>query len=211
MTGRSPQLQATARPCWSNGPSRSRSGLPALPAPGCLSPTKPRAGTAVVQWRGQILWFARRPPADRRPGAGSARRQSHGPTVYGRLCRRSAVCDVARVRVCLRQLRRAARRWARADRLHDHQCRALRSSAKQANAGGDHDLPPISWQPHRRRSPPGRRAGAWTHCPRQHVGGHGRSQVGVSLPARRPACHRLRAWPCSTATIARVTTPTPAG
>ena len=84
---------------------------------------------------------------------------------------------------------RTPRRRPPGERPVDNRGGQIGAARQQANAGGDHDLPPISWQPHRRRSPPGRRAGARTHRTRQHAGGHGRSQVGVSLPARRPACH----------------------
>jgi hypothetical protein len=60
----------------------------------------------LVQWPGGIV---RRPggaPAGRRSCAGAQGRQSHRPAVHRRFCRRSALRDARRLRLCHRELPR---------------------------------------------------------------------------------------------------------
>ena len=60
----------------------------------------------LLQRSGAELRCARCATADRGLGAGTARRQPHGPAFHRRLCRRSALRDLAQARSRQRQLRR---------------------------------------------------------------------------------------------------------
>src|SRR5437773_495208 len=83
---------------------------------------------------GLVVRRPRRGAADHRAGAGHAGRQPHRAPVHRRLCRRSALRDADRVRLCQRQLPGAPGRRHDAGRLHDQQRRALRAAAEQAAA-----------------------------------------------------------------------------
>ena len=71
---------------------------PLCPRLAAFRATQRAAHPGLVQRAGPALWRRRGRAADRRSGAGTARRQPHRPPVHRRLCRRSALRDLAQIR-----------------------------------------------------------------------------------------------------------------
>jgi len=139
----------------------------------------------MVQRAGPLLWRGRRKAPDRRPRARPAGRKPHRAAFYRRLCRRPALPDIASIRLCRRPVPGTARRRIAAGRLPYQQHGALRAAAKQAAAGRDQHLPPVS-----RSDDRGDAAAAFDHRPwpcgaRQSAEGVETAQCRRTVLARR--------------------------
>ncbi len=140
---------------------------------------------------------------------GTARRQPHRPAVHRRLCRRPALSDIARIRICPRRLSRKRRRRAGTRRLPDRQCRALRAAAEQADARRDQHLPAVPDRAARQHAAAARHRRARPHRPRLGAS----RRWGCARRRRRSdtaRCIRRASAASTTAIIARATTRTPA-